>query len=219
MRNSEFGMNAAEQNNSKFRIPNSELRIKKIPLRQAIICEGKYDAIRLASLFDALILPTDGFRIYNDGEKRALFRRLAAQRGLVAATDSDAAGFQIRAYLKSFLPAQQLWHVYIPDVPGRERRKDAPSKEGKLGVEGMETSALLEAFEQVIQTQETRGKRQDALTKLELYRDGFSGRPGCRERYRALLRELDLPERLGTNVFCACVSREEYEQAKEKLRV
>ena len=191
----------------------------KIPLSQAIICEGKYDAIRLASLFDTLIIPTDGFRIYNDGEKRALFRRLAAQRGLVAATDSDAAGFQIRAYLKSFLPAQQLWHVYIPDICGRERRKDVPSKEGKLGVEGMETGVLLRAFDEVIRTQEAGGKRQDELTKFDLYKDGFSGTAGCKARYQALLKELDLPEHLSTNVFCACVGRQEYEQAKEKLRV
>ena len=188
----------------------------KIPLRQAIICEGKYDAIRLASLFDTLILPTGGFRIYNDGEKRALFRRLAAQRGLVAATDSDAAGFQIRAYLKSFLPAQQLWHVYIPDIHGRERRKDAPSKEGKLGVEGMETAILLEAFARagVVGGE----KLEPGITKVDLFQDGFSGTAGCRGRYRALLKELQLPERLSTNVFCACVGRKEYNEAKEKLR-
>jgi len=189
----------------------------KVPLRQAIICEGKYDAIRLASLFDALILSTDGFRIYNDGEKCALFKRLAAQRGLIAATDSDAAGFQIRAYLKSFLPAEQLWHVYIPDIHGRERRKDAPSKEGKLGVEGMETKILLEAF---ARAGVTAGERPVAeLTKLDLFRDGFSGTAGCKARYQALLKELDLPEHLSTNVFCACAGREEYNQAKEKLRM
>jgi len=189
----------------------------RIPLRQAILCEGKYDAIRLASLFDTLILPTDGFRIYNDGEKRALFKRLAAQRGLVAATDSDAAGFQIRAYLKSFLPAGQLWHVYIPDIHGRERRKASSSKEGKLGVEGMETKVLLEAFERA---GVTAGERPAAeITKLDLFQGGFSGTAGSKERYQALLRALELPEHLSTNVFCACVCREEYEQAKEKLRV
>ena len=189
----------------------------KIPLRQAIICEGKYDAIRLASLFDTLILPTEGFRIYNDGEKRALFKRLAAQRGLVAATDSDAAGFQIRGYLKSFLPAQQLWHVYIPDIQGKERRKQAYSKEGKLGVEGMETQTLLQAFEAVIRGQ-AAAKCDREINKLDLYRDGFSGTAGCKERYHALLKALELPAHLGTNVFCACVGREEYDQARKRLR-
>ena len=188
----------------------------KIPLPQAILCEGKYDAIRLASLFDTLILTTNGFGIYNDGEKRALLKRIAAQRGLVVAADSDAAGFQIRAYLKSFLPADRLWHVYMPDVYGKERRKDAPSKEGKLGVEGMRTEALLKAFACVIETQETKGRKQE-ITKLDLYRDGFSGTPGCRAKYQTLLKSLDLPEHLGTNVFCACVGREEYEQAKSRI--
>jgi len=191
----------------------------KIPLSQAIICEGKYDAIRLASLFDTLILPTDGFRIYSHGERRALFRRLAAQRGLIVATDSDAAGFQIRAYLKGFLPAQQLWHVYMPDIPGKERRKASASKEGKLGVEGMDTRVLLKAFEEVIKMQDTGYEGQEGITKLDLYRDGFSGTAGCRERYRALLKNLDLPEHLTTNVFCACVGREEYEQARMRVVV
>jgi len=188
----------------------------KLPLSQAILCEGKYDAIRLASLFDTLILPTDGFRIYNDGEKRALLRRLAAQRGLVVATDSDAAGFRIRAYLKGFLPTDRLWHVYIPDIPGTERRKAAPSKEGKLGVEGMESRILLEAFERAgVNAGE---KSEPELTKFDLYRDGFSGTGGCRGRYRALLHILGLPGHLAANMFCACVGREEYNQAKEKLR-
>ncbi|MDR2686722.1 MAG: DUF4093 domain-containing protein [Oscillospiraceae bacterium] len=190
----------------------------KIPLRQAILCEGKYDAIRLASLFDTLILPTDGFRIYNDGGKRALLRRVAAQRGLVVATDSDAAGFQIRAYVKRFIPAAQQWHVVIPAVPGKERRKAAPSKAGTLGVEGMGTGALLGAFRQVMEAQDGR-EPPACVAKMELYRDGFSGTAGCQARYGALLRALGLPELMSANVFCACVSREEYNEAKEKLRV
>jgi len=189
----------------------------KIPLRQAILCEGKYDAIRLASLFDTLILPTDGFRIYSDGEKRALFRRLAAQRGLVVATDSDAAGFQIRAYVKRFIPASQQWHVVIPAVPGKERRKAAPSKAGMLGVEGMDTGTLLKVFEKVIQSQDG-SEPPEYVAKMDLYRDGFSGTPGCQARYGALLRALGLPELMSVKVFCACVGREDYNQAKKKLR-
>ena len=106
--------------------------------------------------------------------------------------------------------------MYIPDVIGRERRKDIPSKEGKLGVEGMETNALLEAFQRA---GVVGGEKQEAeITKLDLFQDGFSGTAGCRGRYQALLKALHLPEHLSTNVFCACVGREEYEQAREKLR-
>jgi len=190
---------------------------EKIPLRQAIICEGKYDAIRLASLFDALILPTHGFRIYKDAQLRTLLARLAEQRGLVVATDSDAAGFQIRAYVKRFIPASQQWHAVIPAVPGKERRKAAPSKSGILGVEGLDTGTLLKAFEQVIQSQDGREPPAN-VAKMDLWRDGFSGAPGCQARYGALLRALGLPCLMSVKVFCACVSREEYEQAKEKLR-
>ena len=192
--------------------------MEKIPIKQVILCEGKYDVIRLSALFDTLVLPTHGFQIYSDAQRRALFQRLAAQRGVVIATDSDAAGFKIRAYLKSFLPAGQIWHVVVPDVKGREKRKDSPSKEGKLGVEGMDTRALLEAFAPVTKRQEA-GDRAAGITRMDLYRDGFSGTPGCQERYHALLRALGLPERLTANVFCACVGAEEYQAAKGELGV
>jgi len=188
----------------------------KIPLRQVILCEGKYDVIRLSSLFDALILPTHGFQIYNDAQRRALLRRLAEQRGLIVATDSDSAGFQIRAYLKSFIPAQQLRHVYIPDVAGKEPRKSEASGEGKLGVEGMDTQVLLEAFRRAGLLDE-QAPPPEPLRKIALYRDGFSGTPGCKERYRRLLKTLDLPEHLSVNHFCACVGEEEYEKAKSEL--
>ena len=188
----------------------------KIPLKQVILCEGKYDVIRLSSLFDALILPTHGFQIYNDHQRRALLRRLAAQRGLVIATDSDSAGFQIRAYLKSFIPPEQLRHVYIPDVAGKEARKCEASAEGKLGVEGMDTQALLEAFERAGLLEE-QSPPPARLSKLTLYRDGFSGRPGSKARYKALLRALELPEHLSVNHFCACVGEEEYENIIHSL--
>ena len=192
--------------------------MEKIPLRQVILCEGKYDVIRLSSLFDALILPTHGFQIYNDRQRRELLRRLAAQRGLIVATDSDSAGFQIRGYLKRFIPVEQLRHVYIPDVAGRERRKSEDSGEGKLGVEGMETGALLEAFERAGVLDE-QAAPPPTVSKIVLYQDGFSGKPGAKARYKALLRQLELPEHLSVNHFCACVGVEEYERAKEEVRM
>ena len=35
-----------------------------LKLEQALLVEGKYDAVRLAHLTDAMILLTDGFGIY-----------------------------------------------------------------------------------------------------------------------------------------------------------
>jgi len=191
--------------------------MEKIKLSQAILVEGKYDAIRLDSLFDALIIPVDGFQIYRNEEQKRFLKRLAAQRGVIIATDSDAAGFQIRAYLKDFLPPECVRHVLIPDALGKERRKKTPSKEGKLGVEGMDSPALLEAFRRAGITQSDAGG-DEYVTKQDLYRDGFSGTAGSRERYRELLKALDLPARLSTNLFCACVTMKDYLEAKDEDR-
>jgi len=180
------------------------------------LVEGKYDAIRLDSLFDTLILPTHGFRIYKDHQMRAMLRRIAERRGLVVATDSDAAGFQIRAYVKKFIPASQLWHVVIPSVPGKEHRKAEGSKEGTLGVEGMDTGRLLAAFAQVIRSQEGHPP-PIYVNKMELYRDGFSGAPDCSERFGRLLRALELPQIMSVKVFCACVTQDEYNAAKDSV--
>ncbi|MDR2525081.1 MAG: DUF4093 domain-containing protein [Oscillospiraceae bacterium] len=189
--------------------------MEKLRLRQAVLVEGKYDAIRLSSLLDTVILCTDGFRIFNDADKRLLLRRVAERRGIVLLTDSDAAGFQIRAYVRKLLPKEQYTQVYIPDIFGKERRKAQPSKEGKLGVEGMETQVLLDALRRAGVTDDALTEHAgSAVTKLDLYRDGFHGKPGSRDRLRRLLRRLDLPEHLSTNglaeLLSACANAEEY---------
>ena len=113
-------------------------------IQEAIVVEGRYDKNTLSQLVDTVILETSGFGVFQNAELVALLRRLARTRGLIVLTDSDGAGFLIRGHLKSALPAQGVKHAYIPDVPGKERRKRAPGKEGKLGVEGM-SPAVLEA--------------------------------------------------------------------------
>lgn len=113
-------------------------------IREAIVVEGKYDAIRVKSAVDALVVETGGFGVFHDKERLAFLRRLAAQRGLLILTDSDGAGFVIRNYLAAAIPADQLKHAYIPEVPGKERRKAAASKEGLLGVEGIDNARILE---------------------------------------------------------------------------
>ena len=115
-------------------------------IREAVVVEGRYDKSTLAGVVDTVILETAGFGVFKDGERLALLRRLAATRGLVVLTDSDGAGFVIRNFLKGAIPKEQVKHAYIPDVQGKERRKRAPGKEGKLGVEGMPPEVLRDAI-------------------------------------------------------------------------
>ena len=115
-------------------------------VREVIVVEGKYDAIRLKSTVDATVVQTDGFAIFRDREQLALLRRMAQTRGLLILTDSDGAGFVIRNFLGGSIPAEQVKHAYVPELCGKERRKKVGSKEGLLGVEGMENAVILEAL-------------------------------------------------------------------------
>ena len=113
-----------------------------VTTERAVIVEGKYDKIRLSSVIDGLIVTTEGFGVFSDKEKQRFIKKLAEERGLLLLTDSDAAGFRIRNFLKNIVPEEQILHAYIPDIYGKEKRKDAPSKEGKLGVEGIDAATL-----------------------------------------------------------------------------
>ena len=144
----------------------------------------------------------NGFSVFNDREKLALLRRLAAARGLVILTDSDGAGFQIRNYLRGALPKEQVKQAYIPDIYGKERRKRAPGKEGKLGVEGMRPDVLLEALRKAGATfEEDAGPAENktAITKADLVLLGLSGGQDSAAKRQALLKKLDLPEHLTAN--------------------
>ena len=170
-----------------------------IKLEQAIVVEGKYDKNTLSQLVDAPIFETNGFGVMKDRALVALLRRAAGTRGLIVLTDSDGAGFVIRNYLKSVLPKQGVFHAYIPDVPGKERRKDKPGKEGKLGVEGMRPEVLLQALERAGVRERTDVRPQ--ITKTDLFLCGLSGGAGSARRRAELMRRLELPEHLGANAF------------------
>lgn len=170
-----------------------------IKLEQAIVVEGKYDKNTLSQLVDAPIFETNGFGVMKDRALVALLRRAAGTRGLIVLTDSDGAGFVIRNYLKSVLPKQGVFHAYIPDVPGKERRKDKPGKEGKLGVEGMRPEVLLHALERAGVRERTDERPQ--ITKTDLFLCGLSGGAGSASRRAELMRRLELPEHLGANAF------------------
>ena len=173
-------------------------------VREAIVVEGRYDKNTLSQVVDAVILETAGFGVFKDQERLALLRRLAQQRGIIVLTDSDGAGFVIRNFLKGAIPPEQVKHAYIPDIRGKERRKRAPGKEGKLGVEGMPTQLLLEALERAGATfLDGDGPRspRGELTPAQLYVLGLTGRPDSAQRRQALLKRLDLPEHMSAKAL------------------
>ena len=180
-----------------------------LKIKEAIVVEGRYDKNTLSQLVDGVILETGGFGIYKDQATLALLRRLAEKQGLIVLTDSDGAGFQIRNYLKSALPPDQVKHAYIPDRPGKERRKRQPDKEGKLGVEGMSQPVLEQVLRQAGATilgETSRQARRASLTKDDLYACGLAGGTGSREKQQRLLKKLDLPAHLTPNAMLPILS-------------
>ena len=181
---------------------------EKLALRPIVILEGKYDQIKLEALVDTVIVKTDGFGIYRDKEKQKMLRSLAAEYGAVIATDSDAAGFQIRHFLQSLLKDCTLYHLYIPDLYGKEKRKAAPSKEGKLGLEGISLPVLEQALRESGALEESVPERNEPpVTAADLFELGLSGGVGSREKRKAFARSLGLPERIGTNALLSVINK------------
>ncbi len=185
-----------------------------LSLTQAIVVEGVYDKNALSQVVDAPIFVTNGFSVLHDKKMLRFLRAVARKRGLIILTDSDGAGFVIRNFLKGALPADQVLHAYIPDVSGKERRKDKAGKEGKLGVEGMRPEVLLTALKNAGATAAQTRCRAPQITKTDLFLAGLSGGPDSAARRRALQSALDLPEHLGSNGFLDALnllmSREEF---------
>lgn len=178
-----------------------------LKVRQAIVVEGRYDKNTLAQVVDAQIIETKGFGVLHDAALLSFLRRVAEAKGLIILTDPDGAGFLIRNYLKGALPRDKVLHAYVPDRYGKEKRKTAPGKEGKLGVEGMEPALLLQALRTCGATLEEgeRTTREHWLTKATLYELGLTGRPQSAKKRAALLRRMELPEHLGTNAMLEAI--------------
>ena len=186
-------------------------------IREVVVVEGRYDKNALKQAVDAVVVETGGFGVFRDRERLALLRRLAAERGLILLTDSDGAGFVIRNFLKGAIPKSQLKQAYIPDVYGKERRKAAPGKEGKLGVEGMSPAVLLQALERAGATFRERPSQEpagEAVTKADLYGLGLTGGPDSGAKRAQVLKALGLPERMTANAMLEAVNilynREEF---------
>lgn len=169
-----------------------------LKIKEAVIVEGKYDKIKLSNLIDTLIIETNGFAVFKDKKKLAFIRKLANERGIIVITDSDHSGFQIRNYISSSLPKDKIKHIYIPDIYGKEKRKKEPSKEGKLGVEGIDDKILLSLFEKAnIEAQSV--EKRDLITSVDMFTLGLSGTPNATQNKKKLLKSLDLPEFLSTS--------------------
>ena len=193
----------------------------KIKLTQAIICEGKYDKIKLSNIFEATILTTEGFGIFKDDEKRDLVKRLSKTVGIIIVTDSDSAGFVIRNHIKSFCDNEKITNVYIPELKGREKRKTEESKEGLLGVEGISDDIIISAFERAGVLGE-RKESKKSITKTDLYNLSLVGSENSSFLRERLYESLNLPKKLSPNAFLevanSLFSLEEIKTELEKLK-
>lgn len=195
-----------------------------IQIKQAVIVEGKYDKIKVSNILDTLIIETDGFGIFKDKNKQKLIRRLAETRGILILTDSDSAGFTIRSFLNGIVPQEQLINVYIPDIFGKEKRKSEPSKEGKLGVEGVKSDVIIDALKKAGVEFDVGTEKQintHPVTKTDLFLDGLSGGKGSAEKRARFLKQLDLPEHLSSNSMLKLINSfmdfDDYKREIQKL--
>lgn len=189
----------------------------KLKLRQAIVVEGKYDQNTLRQIVDTAIFTTNGFADMKDPALLRLLQQAAQTTGLVILTDSDGAGFLIRNTLKSALPETGVLHAYIPDLPGKEKRKAAPGKEGLLGVEGMTPEILLKALRNAgaeFADGSTPPPAREPIAKQDLFALGLSGGPESAKKRAALLKALSLPAHMSANALLQALnvlfSREEF---------
>lgn len=170
-----------------------------LKIKEAIVVEGNYDKIKLSQLVDTTIVVTDGFMIFKNKPMMQMIGRLADTCGVIVFTDSDRAGFQIRNHIKNVLSGKNIKHAYIPDIKGKEKRKDKPSKEGFLGVEGISDNIILDALKDCITITTDDSKRK--ITKSDLCLAGLSGCENSHEKRTLLLRKLNLPARLSGNAM------------------
>lgn len=190
-------------------------------IEQAVIVEGKYDKIKLSSILDAVIIPTNGFSVMKNKEKLEIIRFYAQNKGIIILTDSDSAGFKIRNYLKGAIKNGKIINVYVPDIFGKEKRKAAPSKEGKLGVEGIDKEIILDAFKKAGVISYDKDADNDPITRIDLYECGLSGGKNSSEKRKAILHKLGMPQLLTTTgmleILNTMMSRSEFYDFIDKL--
>ena len=176
-----------------------------IHTNRLVIVEGKYDKIRLESVLDAIIIPTNGFSIFKDKQKTDFIKKQAQKNGILILTDSDSAGFKIRNYIASIVPNEYILNAYIPDVAGKEKRKESFSKERKIGVEGMGTDILQDALKKA--GIEENGVVENHTNSYDLYKLGVYGTNNSKIKRLSLIHALDLPERISKNNLLKYINR------------
>ena len=191
-----------------------------IKIKEAVIVEGKYDKIKLSGIIDTVIIETDGFAIFKDKEKQNLIRFLSEKRGIIIMTDSDSAGFKIRNFINGITKSENIKNVYIPDIYGKEKRKTESSKEGKLGVEGMQTEIIMTALEKAgVLYDENNKNSGNEITHTDFFEDGVSGGENSSEIRKALAKELELPERISSSSLLKIInSYMTYDEYKEAIK-
>ena len=192
--------------------------MNKIVLDKVVVCEGRYDKIKLDSVLDAEIITLEGFGIFNNLEKRHLIKALAEKRGVIVVTDSDSAGQMLRGHIKNITGGVGVENVFVPSIEGKEKRKSTRSKEGLLGVEGIDAEVLREIFEKYKSAEKTP---RATVSTLRFFEDGFMGCDGAKERREKLAKKLSLPKNMSTSALLAAVNMisglEEYERILKEI--
>lgn len=179
---------------------------ERLKIPYPVIVEGRYDKLRLESVIEAHIIPTDGFGIFKKEEQVSMLRALAQKTPLIVLTDSDGAGKLIRSHLTSVLPPESVFQLYVPRISGKERRKKEASAEGVLGVEGMERELLYKIFEPYSdEYTRVNNAALNPLSKLDFYVDGLTGASGSRERRDELCKKIGLPTGMTPNALLAAL--------------
>lgn len=193
--------------------------MNKIKLSRVVVCEGRYDKIKLDAVLDAEILTLEGFGIFNNVEKRRLITSLAERCGLIVVTDSDSAGGMLRSHINNITKGKGVEHVYIPPTIGKEKRKASPSKEGLLGVEGMDAEVLRQLF---LRFEDDSYTKKEEITRTRFYEDGFSGNDNSKAKRERLAEYLRLPRNMSSKALLSALnmltSLEEYERIIKEIQ-
>ena len=191
---------------------------EKIKIKEAIVVEGKYDQIKLSRLFDTLIIPTNGFDIYKNKSKLNMLKQVAQKSGIIILTDSDSAGFRIRNHIRNCIGDVSVKNAYIPEIEGKEKRKDTPSKEGFLGVEGISDEIIVNAVMSQTQQIDQAGEK---ITQTDFFELGLTGGAESGQKRAKLCKKMGLPVKISANQLISALnniySKEEFLNLIEDL--